>query len=194
MEDGMQTKNMEVQQAVTAALEEQKKKKKKKKWIIVAIIAAVVALVIVLGSGGDKESSNTAGGASSNSSSSQKVNSAQKNDGKLGDYVCTLKSATKCKNWEGKDAIRIVYNFTNNSQNPSSFDVALEDKVFQDGIALESTFQSSDDEIFDVQIKPGVTKEVEKVYLLRNGTSDLEIEVNELLSFSNDKYTTVVKF
>ena len=193
MANEMYPNNVDVQQAVTAALDEQKKKKKKKKWIIIAVIAGIIVLAVVLGSSGGEGNNN--GGASENGAS-QQINEAPKAvDGKLGNYVCTVKSATKCKNWEGKDSVKIVYNFTNNSSNPMSFDGALEDKVFQDGIALETTFTSTDEnEVWDVQIKPGITKEVTKIYQLRNSSSDLEIEVGELWSFDDTKYTSTVKF
>lgn len=194
MADEMQNGNADVQQAVTAALEEQKKKKKKKRLIIFAVIAALIIIVIALGSGGSDDGGTQTG--STSAGGEQQVSEAPKAaDGKLGDYVCTVKSATKCKNWDGKDSVKIVYNFTNNSSNPASFDIALDDAVYQDGIALESSFTSSDDnEILDVEIKPGITKEVPKIYILRNSTSELEVEVGETFSFDDTKYTTTIKF
>lgn len=194
MADEMYTNNADVQQAVTAALDEQKKKKKKKRLIIFAVIAVLIIIVIALGAGGS-EGGSEAGGTTVAGGEQQISEAPKAVDGKLGNYVCTFKTAIKCKNWEGKDAVKIVYNFTNNASNPMSFDAALEDKVFQDGIALETTFTSADEnEIWDVEIKPGVTKEVTKIYQLRNSTSDLEIEVGEWLSFDDTKYTTTVKF
>lgn len=193
MANEMYQNNADVQQAVTAALDEQKKKKKKKRWIIIAVIAAIIVVGAVLGSSNDEtQQTNDNGG----SNTTQQVSEApQAVDGKLGDYVCTLKSATRCKDWEGKDSVKIVYSFTNNSSDSQSFDTALEDKVYQDGIALETTFTSSDEEeIWDVEIKPGITKEVTKVYNLRNTTSNLEIEVGEWISFDDTKYKTTVTF
>lgn len=194
MADEMQNGNAEVQQAVTAALEQQKKKKKKKRLIIFAVIAALIIIVIALGAGGSDDGGTQTGGTAAGGE--QQVSEAPKaTDGKLGDYVCTVKSATKCKDWDGRDCVKIVYNFTNNSSNPASFDIALDDAVYQDGIALESSFTSSDDnEILDVEIKPGITKEVPKIYILRNSTSELEVEVGETFSFNDTKYTTTIKF
>lgn len=193
MADEMQTNGNEVQQAVSAALEQQKKKKKKKRLIIFGVILALIVVIGVAGAGSDNGGSQPA--EAGTNAAGQKVEEKASTDGTLGDYVCTFKSATKCKDWDNRDSVKIVYSFTNNSSNPSSFDVALDDNVYQDGIALESTFTSgSDDQILDVEIKPGITKEVTKVYVLRNSTSDLEIEVSELLSFSDDMYKTTVKF
>lgn len=195
MADEFQTGNPDVQQAVTAALEEQKKKKKKKRLIIFGVILALIVVIGVAGSGsGDKKPASSAEDGTAAAGQTVSENTAGK-DGKLGDYVCIAKSATKCTDWDGRESVKIVYDFTNNSKNPISFDTALEDKVFQDGIALETTFISgSDDQVWDVEIKPGITKEVTKVYVLRNSTSDLEIEVNEWLSFSDATYTATMKF
>lgn len=194
MADEFQTDNMQVQQAVSAALDEQKKKKRKKRWIIIGVIVGIIILVIVA-VGTEGEDTSDAGSSGGGAETVQKVEEKKSSDGKLGDYVCTVKSATKCKNWEGKDSVKIVYSFTNNASSPQSFDSALTDKVFQDGIGLETTFTSNDDsEIWDVQIKPGITKEVTKIYELRDSTTPLEIEVSELVSFSDDVYKTTIKF
>lgn len=194
MANEFQAENMQVQQAVTAALEDQKKKKKKKRWIIIGVIVGVIIIFSVFWSIGSEDTSDS--GSSGGSETVQKVEEQKSSDGKLGDYVCTVKSATKCKNWDGKDSVKIIYNFTNNSSSSQSFDGALEDKVFQDGIALESTFTSGSDEneVWDVQIKPGITKEVTKIYQLRDSSSDLEIEVSEWLSFKDEVYKKTVKF
>ena len=194
MADGMQTNGADVQQAVTAALDAQKKQKKKKRLIILGIVVALIVVIGVAAGSGD----DNGGTAPTDGTAAQTVAENQKGkDGKIGSYVCTVKSATKCKNWEGKDSVKIVYNFTNNASDSMSFDSALEDKVYQDGIALETTFDSDDDsgnQIWDVAIKPGITKEVAKLYVLRNSTSDLEVEVGEWISFNDTKYTTTIKF
>lgn len=115
-------------------------------------------------------------------------------DGKIGNYACVVKGTELRTNWEGKDTVLITYDFTNNSSNPASFDIALDAKAYQDGIGLETTFLSDDDtDILDVEIKPGVTKEVKKAYILRDTTTDVEIEISELFSFSDDKIVTTVK-
>ncbi|MBR3149305.1 MAG: DUF5067 domain-containing protein [Eubacterium sp.] len=191
-----QNNNNEMQQAVTAALDEQKKKKRKRRLIIFAVIIVVIIAIAALSSGGDDSSSSQAGNNNSAETTSQV--SADKEaavDGKIGNYVCVVKKAEICKNWEGKDAVKITYAFTNNNTEAESFDIALTDNVYQDGVGLESTFISSDDDDWgiDVKIKPGVTKEVAKVYVLRDKTTDLEVEIGELFSFDDTKVKTTVK-
>ena len=183
--------NAEVQTAVNAAMKDEKKKKKKKKWIIIAVIEAILIIIGVISSaGGSKE--NDPGAASS--TSSVEADTTETSNNTVGDYGCVVKSAKLTKNWEGKDTVLLTYEFTNNSSNPASFDIALIDHVYQDGIGLETTFLSDDDtDYLDVQIKPGVSKDVRKAYVLRNTSTDLEVEIAELISFSDDKIVTTVK-
>ena len=189
MANEIQTNTYEVQQAVDAALKEQKKKKKKKRLIILGVILAVIIIIVAASSG--SSGSNDADSQGNNSSVSAEQ---EETKGKIGNYVCTVKSATVCKNWEGKDSVKITYEFTNNAKEAESFDFALNDDLYQDGVGLESSFISSDDNDWglDVKIKPGTTKEVSKVYVLRDKETPIEVEISELISFSDDKLTYTV--
>lgn len=187
--------NQDVQQAVTNALADEKKKKKKKRLIIIAIIVVLIIIIAAVAGGGsddDKSSSSNQG-----TSSSIKVDEKEEEkstDGVIGDYVCTVKSAKLCKNYDGKDAVKITYSFTNNYTEAESFDLALSDDVYQDGIGLEMAYFSDEDQdTFDVKIKPGTTKEVSKIYVLNDKTTPLDIEIKELISFGNDKLTYTVE-
>ncbi|MCM1113976.1 MAG: DUF5067 domain-containing protein [Clostridium sp.] len=112
----------------------------------------------------------------------------------IGDYKCVVTGAKICKDWEGKDAVLITYDFTNNSDEATSFDVALEANAYQDGIGLETAIlEDEDTDYLDVNIKPGVTKAVNKAYLLRDTSTAVEIEINEWLSLNDDKIATTVE-
>lgn len=188
--DFKQQQPVDVHAAVNTALEQEKKKKKKKKWIIIAIVAIVVILLVAITSGGSEDSDNQSAGT--DSSSSVSAQSDEKPEGTIGDYVCTVKEAKLCKDYMGKNAVMITYNFTNNSSDSISFDTALEDKVYQDGIALEIAILDDDTDIFDVDIKPGITKEVKKAYVLRDTKTQLEVEIGEWISFNDEKITAKV--
>ncbi len=133
----------------------------------------------------------------SDSSYSQDVSAQDGNaaeDNTIGDYGCVVKSAVLCKDWTDQDAVLVTYEFTNNSSDSISFDIALDAKAFQDGVGLETAILDSDEtDYLDVEIKPGVTKEVKKAYVLRDTSTDVEIEVSELISFSDDKLVSTVK-
>lgn len=193
-----QDNNAAVQQAVNQALDEQKKKKKKKRLIILAVIVGIIIVIAIAASSGESSStgsgSETTAGSVAETSTSLSAQKQEKQEGEIGDYICTVKSAEKCKNWEGKNSIKITYNFTNNSSEAQSFDVALKDDAYQDGIGLESSFLDggSDELGWDVKVKPGTTKEVSKVYILRDDSTQIELEISELISFSDDKLTYTV--
>ncbi|MGN0521124.1 MAG: DUF5067 domain-containing protein [Eubacterium sp.] len=191
MADEINTNNAEVQQAVNTALKEEKKKKKKKKWIIVAVIAVVIILIIAIaggsGSGDDADTGNSG-------SSSVSAQGEEKSDGTIGDYGCVVKGASLCKDWTDKDAVLVTYEFTNNSDSAISFDVALDARAYQDGVGLETAILDNEEtDWLDVDIKPGVTKEVKKAYVLRDTSTPVEIEVSELISFSDEKLVTTVE-
>lgn len=186
MADEINTNSAEVQQAVDAALKAQGKKKKKKRLIIIGIILAVLIIGIIAGSGSGSGDVQKEKGGEPVAAETKKDISA---DGKIGDYVCTVKSAVICSNWEDKTSVKITYEFTNNSSDAQSFDVALTDDLYQGGIGLESTFTGDDDEdyICDVKIQPGATKDVSKVYVLRDTSTPIDVEISEFISLSSDK-------
>lgn len=187
-----QTNNNDVQAAVTAALDAEKKKKKKKKWIIIAVVAVVIILIAVIASGGSDDSSSEDSNASAVTSAVSAESEEKAND-TVGDYKCVVKGAKLCKDLTGKDAVLITYEFTNNSDSAVSFDVALDARAYQDGVGLETAILDEDTDYLDVDIKPGVTKEVKKAYNLRDTSTEIEIEVSELISFSDDKIVTTVE-
>lgn len=189
-----QQNNPEVQQAVNSALNEEKKKKKKKKIIIFGVIFAIIVVIAIAASGSDDGSSTTPN--ENTTASSVNAEKEKSDDNTLGDFKCVVKGAKVTKDWEGKDAVLITYEFTNNSDSPMSFDGALNDKLYQDGIELESAILSDDEEsklLDTVDLKPGITKEVKKAYLLRNKDSEIEVEIQEIFSFSDDMIKTVIK-
>lgn len=124
------------------------------------------------------------GSASSNNSS----NSA------LGDYDVIIESCRLATDYEGEPIVIVKYKFTNNSDEPACFAWSLEYDAFQDGIGLnecyfadDSANYSSDNQI--KEIKKGASLYVEVAYELNNSTTDVEIEVSELISFSDKKIT-----
>ncbi len=182
-----------VQRAVNAAFAEEKERKKKKRLIILGVVAAVIAFLLFIDSiGGSDENKSTQNNPSENTP--QTVNAVQENkkDDIIGDFGCKVKSAKLCKDYRGKNSVLITYEFTNNADDAVSFDTALDDNVYQDGVELETAILDEDTDLFDVSVKPGVTKEVKKAYVLRDDSTPLEVEIEELFSFNDDKITTTV--
>lgn len=155
---------------------------------LVSFLIALVFYVIMMVSGAALLGGALGGDALTDDSAYSQSDEGEVVEGNtLGDYDCVIKGAELTKDYEGKDAVVVTFDFTNNADEPMSFDIALDAQVYQDGIGLETAITNDDADYFDVEIKKGVTKEVKKVYLLRDTTTPLEVEVSELFSLDGKK-------
>lgn len=117
----------------------------------------------------------------------------QADSGNLGDYTVSIKDCVQSTDYEGKPALIVNFDFTNNSEEAQSFIVAVNTIAFQDGVQLDSAFMMSDDYDIDAQMKkiqPGVTLPVQLAYSLTS-ENPVTVEVTELFSFDDD--TKLVK-
>lgn len=168
----------------------------KKKSRIGLIIAGVILILLLsccasmCSSNGSADGNNANAGNASTENGNSKNNNTYQGKGTLGDYEIEILSAKLTKDWEDKDAVIIEFKFTNNSDEPQSFMVAISDKVFQDGIELESAVVTGKDYNVDNQlkeIKTGKSLNVQAAFLLNDTTTPIEVEVSELISFSDKK-------
>lgn len=112
----------------------------------------------------------------------------------LGSYRVDILSCRLAKDYEGSDVVVVKYNYTNNSSESTSFDVAFMTYAYQNGIGLNGAYVLADnanysDENQSKSIKSGASIEVEVAYKLNDTTTDVEIEVTEFISFSDKKVT-----
>jgi len=92
---------------------------------------------------------------------------------------------------EGKDIIVLEMTFTNNSDSATSFGSAVELELFQNDIALKEGYlpydhPQKDDDAYSntyTDIKNGASINVQIVYELNDGTSDVEIKMIDRQSF-----------
>lgn len=165
----------------------------KKWWFwVLAILAVIIIIAIATSGGGDPKEPQT--DASGNTVTSTRAVAAgdkntMENAGTLGDYQIEIVSARIGKDYVDDNPVLIVtYKWTNNSADAASFMFAFGDKAFQDGIQCESNFFVKDQKgDVNTEIRSGATLELEKAYTLNNTTSPVEIEVDELISFSGKK-------
>lgn len=107
----------------------------------------------------------------------------------VGKYSVTIDGCRLAKDYEGKDVAIVKYTFTNVSDDePASFMWSMSDKVFQGGISLEHAYFVDEDAGYDSgnqtrEIKKGASIQLEVAYELTDTTSDVEVEVSELLSW-----------
>ncbi|MBP3223618.1 MAG: DUF5067 domain-containing protein [Actinomycetaceae bacterium] len=152
----------------------------KKPWFIILVVFIVIGIIAVASGGGDSSSS------SASPSTSASAEAAKEKEVKT-DYPTTVGEGVKAKDYEGKDAFVVTYEWTNNSNEATNFEVALSAKAYQNGVELEKAILSSDDvnyyEFKDV--KNGAKQTVKVAYKLTDD-SDVEVEVKEFISLNND--------
>ena len=115
----------------------------------------------------------------------------------MGDYEVEIKSARLTKDFEGKAVVVITYAFTNHGKDNASFSFALNDEVFQNGVGLNNAYILKDDDYSadnqTKEIKTGASLDVDVAYELNDSTTDVEVEVSELISFDDAKITKTFK-
>lgn len=126
-----------------------------------------------------------------NNGNNNKTN--DKSSGNFGDFSINIRDDFHMtKDYQGRDAICIKYDFTNYQDKSTSFDSETYNKVFQNGIELEKTFVRSDaidnqyDENSSKHIQKGATILVGEFYVLNDKASDVVVEAKEFLG-SKDK-------
>jgi uncharacterized lipoprotein YehR (DUF1307 family) len=167
----------------------------KKKLLTLSLVLIMVLAFSLSACGGNSSpsKSNSSGSITAASEKSESSNKAAKSSssGTLGDYDFAIKDYKLVKDYEGKDAILINVKFTNNGEDATSFMVAGDLEVFQDGVELESTVttgkNSENTDNDDKDIKTGASIDCAEVFVLKNKTSPVEAELSEFISFSDDK-------
>lgn len=176
---------------------------KKSISIILSIFLVLTFTFFAIGSGESEttdQGSNTSDVVEQDNNSEDdgdKVDSAkkeEKKDDELGEYAVVIDSCRLAKDFEDKDIVIIKYIFTNNSDDAASFMFAFDDSVYQDGIGLNECYFADDSANFSSDnqtkdIKPGSSLDVEVAYELNDSTTDIEVEVKELISFSDKTIT-----
>ncbi|MBP3307888.1 MAG: DUF5067 domain-containing protein [Clostridia bacterium] len=146
----------------------------------------------------NNSSSDTTTDDNDNTNSGETDNNSTNNSSAstLGKYKIAIDSYRLSEDYQGEPIIIVKYIFTNNDDDPASFLFSLECDVFQDGIGLnecyfvdDSANYSSDNQT--KEIKKGSSIEVEVAYVLNDETTDVEIEVSELISLSDKKISKI---
>ncbi len=158
-------------------------------------LLAVVLILTLFSAFAMGSSDSDDGGTDDQGSDSASVEQSKNN---LGDYKVDITSCRLAADYEGKPIVIVKYTFTNNGENAVAFWIALDETVYQGGVGLNECYfaaeganYSSDNQ--SKEIKQGATIEVEVAYELNDTTTDIEVEVSELFSFSNKKVTKIFK-
>ena len=116
------------------------------------------------------------------------------NKSNLGGYSVVIESCRLAKDYEGAPIVIVKYKFTNNSEDPACFSWTFSDNVYQDGVGLNECYFAHDSANYSSdnqtkEIKKGASISVEVAYKLNDSTTDIEVEVSELISFDDSKVT-----
>ncbi len=164
-----------------------------KKWWFWVIIVVVLIGIIGAAGGDDTGSETTAPSDDASVTQAAAAETKAVKDNEVGSYQVEIKNARITEDYEGKPVVVITYGFTNNSDNPASFGVAIEDAAFQNDIGLNEAYLLSDDSYSSdnqlKQIKTGATLDVEVAYELNDSESDVVVEAKELFGWTDDIVT-----
>ena len=109
--------------------------------------------------------------------------------GDLGDYHVEIKGASLAKDWSGNNAIVIEYTWTNNSDDTTSAMMSMYEKAFQDGVELDTALVDGVSDNYTKDVRPGVSIDVKKAFELTSDTSEVELEISEAFSWTDDIVT-----
>ncbi len=101
-------------------------------------------------------------------------------------YQVSVQKAENTTDIMGNPAVRIYYEYTNNSDYSNSLGETLSVNTYQDGISLDTssvTTVSDTDIGFSTRIAPGATITASCVFALRNESSPVEAEIESLSSY-----------
>ena len=104
-------------------------------------------------------------------------------------YAVTINGFHLTEDYDGAPAIAIDYTFTNVSDDdPTSMSLATSITVFQNGLECERAYFADDDgDNASSKVKAGNSIDVTLAYKLQDTTSDVEDEVGQLFSWSDDR-------
>ncbi len=179
----------------------QPQKKKMPAWkIVLIVLACLIGLGIVSSffSSDESDSSTTNQETSSVVAQQEQTESttqAETTAAGFDKFDIKVKSSKITKDYSGKKTLIVTYTYTNNYDEPQSFTLALEDHAYQNGIELTPAVvvdgYSADNQLKEVQ--KGKSLDVQVAYVLEDTTTPVEITVEELISFSDEKMTFTIE-
>lgn len=167
------------------------------------IVPILLVMVMVFGLLTGCGSSNTSTPVSSSDTNDNVVvdntttqkNGKQETEGTLGNYYVKFTGCEMVSDYEGKPALLVHYDFTNNSEETICAWAAIGIQAFQDGVQLEVEYAGDGFglENEDKEIRPGTTISVTKSFITTS-TSPVEIEATEFISLNDNMVVSTYTF
>ena len=157
---------------------------KNTKRLLITLVAAAALGLAACGTSSRSKSATSSGGGSA-----EQAAPAEQSETASSKYAVTIDSARVTEDYSGDPAVVIGFTFTNNSDDKANFMFATNVDVFQNGVELDTAIVSGIESNSMNDIKPGASIQTEQAFSL-NDMSEIEVEVSELLSFSDDLLAT----
>lgn len=145
-------------------------------------------------SASDTSDSSDSSNTSDSSDTSSASDSTLDTEGDLGDYHLKIVSATSAgADYNGKDTVMVTYEWTNNSDEATSFAGAFMPYVYQNGVSLDVAIYTQSPAGYDPQselsqVQPGSSSTVTVAYTL-DDSSPVQVEVEGLALYHGPKVT-----
>ncbi|MBQ4560763.1 MAG: DUF5067 domain-containing protein [Clostridia bacterium] len=164
--------------------------------ILALLLAVMMLFVFSACSGGGTEDGNKKEKETEKTEESGAKTDTEDDKLSLGDHVAELVGYEIVKDSDGNDAIAITYNYTNNSDEESSFSWTFYDEVTQNGEELEFSVVFVSEDSYDTldhgdldEIAPGESIEVCQTYTLKDTVSPVVISATDLYEEYADTLT-----
>ena len=181
-------------------------KNKKKGTSIAGLVCCIVGIIIGLFSlsligyilGEDTTDTDTATQAETQQENTLEATTEEVDDNiidtDIGDCHIKYLKHEIVENMAGDKCVAIYYEFTNNSDENKAFNYVTGEKLFQNGVELETSLFHVNDTSKESgsEIKPGITITVCSGHVLRDETTDIEVEMGEWISFDDKPIDTMV--
>ncbi|WP_282926119.1 DUF5067 domain-containing protein [Helcococcus kunzii] len=114
---------------------------------------------------------------------------------KLGDYTVTVKDFKLVKDYNNKDALKIIYSWENGSKETKAPFLTVNFKGYQDSVETDDFFMSDkvDLGISQKDVKAGGKLDNIESAVLVDVNKPLELELSEILSFDNNSYKLIIQ-
>ena len=155
------------------------------KKLLVGLVSMLLMLCIAGCSGGGDTTDDT-------TATDTTEESASPSEGDFGTCYVSIGDCSYTTDYDGNRVIIVNYEFTNNSDEATSFIVETMSTAYQDGVEIDSSYSMYDIDVvnngeYDTEstmrnVQPGATTTVQEAYVLTNDTSDILVEVSPFLT------------
>lgn len=156
-----------------------------KKFFATLMAALMIGAMLTACGGSDASDQET---TKESATKQEQTEQKSSDEGDIGNYYVKLLDAEVTKDYEGNPAIRVSYEFTNNDEEATMADIATPMQAYQDGVQLELAFIADEDKEYNngtLNVKKGATLKCAQYFTLTSDTSDVEVEVSDILGLSD---------